>query len=203
MKKKGKKDKYLLQGKNLEVAEKMLEDVTRILEKHNVRYWLDFGTLLGIVRERRLLPWDYDMDISIFEDDRQKVHDVVMPEIKKSNYRIYSRYHHIENHDVIKKGEFRAFRVKNYRWKFFRGYVNMDIFVMYKKDDYHYWYELHNIHRIPSKLIEEFDTIEFNGKMYTIPKLYDEYLTYHYGNWRIPVKDYNSAVDGTKTAIKE
>jgi phosphorylcholine metabolism protein LicD len=199
----GKKSKYILQGKNLKVAEQMLKDVTDIFDKHGVRYWLDFGTLLGIVREGRILPWDDDMDISIFEEDRQKVHDVVMPEIKKLNYRTYSRYHHIEDHEVLKKGDFRAFRTRNYRWRFFRGYVKIDIFVMYKKEDYHYWYELYNVHRLPSNLIEEFDTIEFNGKMYTKPKLHDEYLTYHYGDWRTPVKDYDSAVDGTKTAIKE
>lgn len=202
MKIKGKKDKYLLQGKNLKVAEKMLEDVTRIFEKHGVKYWLDFGTLLGIEREGRILPWDDDMDISIFEEDRQKVHDIVLPEIDKLNYRTYSRYHHIHD-EVLKNGDFRAFRVRNYRWKFFRGYVKIDIFVMYKKDDYHYWYELGNRHRLPSSLLEEFDTIEFNGKKYTKPKETDAYLTYHYGDWRIPISDYNSEVDGLKTAIKE
>jgi len=195
------KKKYLMQGKNLKIAEQLLHDVTTVLEKHNVRYWIDFGTLLGIVREGRILPWDYDMDISIFEEDREKMHTTVLPEIKKLQYRIYSRYHEIED-DVLKKGDFRAFRVKNRRWKFFRGYVNLDIFVMYKKEDYHYWYELGNKHKIPSSYIEEFDFIEFNEKEYSKPKDHDRYLTYHYGDWRVPNKDYDSKVDGLKSVAK-
>ena len=199
---KGKKEKYLLVGKNQEIAKQMLKDVIDIFDKHNIRYWLDFGTLLGIVRENRILPWDDDMDISILEDDRQKVHDLVMPEIKKLSYRVYSRYHHIENHDVLKKGDFRAFRVRNNRLFFLRGYVKLDIFVMYRKEDYFYWYELYNVHRIPARLLEEFDTIMFENKRYIKPKLTDEYLIYHYGDWRTPAKDYDSSVDGTKTAVK-
>ncbi len=199
MKVKKKKNKYVLQGRNLKIAEKMLKDVTEIFEKHNIRYWLDFGTLLGIVREGRILPWDDDMDISIFEEDRQKVHDIVLPEIKKLNYRTYSRYHHIVDDDVLKKGDFRAFRVRDCRWKFFRGYVKIDIFVMYKKDDYYYWYELGNKHKIPSSLLKEFDQIEFNSKLYTKPKDHDKFLTYHYGDWRTPNKEYNSKIDGLKT----
>ena len=186
---KGKKEKYILSGKNLEIAEKMLYDVTRIFEKHGIEYWLDFGTLLGIVREGRILPWDDDMDISIFEKDRQKVHDVVLPEIKNLNYRTYSRYHDV-GHEILKDGDFRAFRVRNYRWKYFRGYVKIDVFVMYPKDDHHYWYELGNVHRLPSKVIQEFDEIEFKGKMYRKPKYHDEYLSYHYGDWRVPLPDY-------------
>jgi len=200
MKVKNKKDKYLLQGKNLKIALKMLDDVTTIFEKHNIRYWLDFGTLLGIVREGRLLPWDDDMDISIFEEDRQKVHNIVMPEIKKLNYRVYSRFHHVED-DILKKDDFRAFRVRNYNWRYFRGYVKIDIFVMYRKDEFVYWREFGEKHRLPASLIQEFDTIEFNGKQYTKPKNTDAYLTYHYGDWRTPNSEYNSQIDGVKTVV--
>jgi phosphorylcholine metabolism protein LicD len=199
----GKKNKYILKGKNLEVAQKMLKDVTDIFDKHGVRYWLDFGTLLGIVREGRILPWDDDMDISIFEDDRQKVHDVVMPEIKKLNYRTYSRLHMDENDEILKNGDFRTFKVRNYRWKFFKGYVKIDIFVMYEKDGFLYWREFGKRHRLPIKLISEFDTIEFNGKNYTKPKDTDAYLTYHYGDWRVAIENYDSEVDGLKTVIKD
>ncbi len=199
----GKKDKYLIMtGKNREIAEKMLKDVTEVMEKHNIRYWIDFGTLLGIVREGRLLPWDDDMDFSMDEKDRQKMHEIVMPEIKKRGYRIYTKYHHLENDDVLKKGEYRTFVVRNNRWKFFRGHVKIDIFVMYEKGDYLYWYEIGNKHRLPKKLVEKLDTIDFKGKAYYKPADHDSYLTYHYGDWREPKPDYTSEVDGLKTVSK-
>ena len=35
-----------------------------------IRYWLDFGTLLGVVRDGDLIAWDDDVDVSCREEDR-------------------------------------------------------------------------------------------------------------------------------------
>jgi phosphorylcholine metabolism protein LicD len=142
------------------------------------------------------------MDISIFAKDRKKMHEVVMPEIKKLNYRTYSRYHATED-DVLKKDDFRTFKVRNYRWKFFKGHVKLDIFVMYEYDGFFYWREFGKRHKIPTTLLQEFDTIVFNDKPYTKPKDHDSFLTYHYGDWRVPNKSYDPEVDGLKTLDKE
>lgn len=40
-----------------------------VLERHDLTYWLDSGTLLGMVREGRLLESDHDIDISLWWDD--------------------------------------------------------------------------------------------------------------------------------------
>lgn len=49
-------------------------DTVRILEEANIDYWLCHGTLLGLVRENRLLPWDHDIDIGLI--DRQGLREV-------------------------------------------------------------------------------------------------------------------------------
>jgi hypothetical protein len=43
----------------------------------------------------------------------------------------------------------------------------------------------------------------FNNKPYTKPKDHDSFLTYHYGDWRVPNKSYNPEIDGLKTLDKE
>ena len=48
-----------LEGKTLKIAEKMLRDVTKILEQTGVGYFLDAGTLLGLVRENRVATRKY------------------------------------------------------------------------------------------------------------------------------------------------
>jgi phosphorylcholine metabolism protein LicD len=37
--------------------------------------------------------------------------------------------------------------------------------------------------------------IEFKGFKYSIPNLTDEYLTYRYGDWKKPVKNWNTFTD--------
>lgn len=43
------------------------------LNRANVTYWLDQGTLLGVVRDGDLLPWDHDCEISFHLRDRPLV----------------------------------------------------------------------------------------------------------------------------------
>tara|TARA_Y100001954_G_C15807021_1_gene603201 strand:- start:582 stop:1232 length:651 start_codon:yes stop_codon:yes gene_type:complete len=53
--------------------DEQLEEVTKVLNEHDVFYWIDSGTLLGIVREGKLLSGDIDIDISIPYTEKEKV----------------------------------------------------------------------------------------------------------------------------------
>lgn len=48
---------------------RMLRRVSQVLERHGVRYWLEFGTLLGAYRERNIIRHDVDIDLGISADD--------------------------------------------------------------------------------------------------------------------------------------
>ena len=47
----------------------ILEPVLRILKRLGVCWWLDQGTLLGVIRDGDLLPWDDDIDISVWHEE--------------------------------------------------------------------------------------------------------------------------------------
>ncbi len=47
--------------------------VADALDQAGVRWWLDHGTLLGLVREGELLPWDDDLDVSFHRADHARV----------------------------------------------------------------------------------------------------------------------------------
>ncbi len=193
-----KKNKYLLQGRNGEIALKLLNDVTDILDYHKINYWLDFGTLLGIVREQRILPWDDDMDISISPEDTDVFYNKVLPDLNKARYRTYHRKYK-RNLGPFAQGETRAFKVRNNQFLFLRGFVKLDIFVLKNFEDNTYWCELGELHSISSSYLQEFSMIDFNGKQYRIPKDFDGYLTAHYGDWKTPKPDYNSSIDNGRT----
>jgi phosphorylcholine metabolism protein LicD len=43
----------------------MLQAVASKMDRHNLTYWLTFGTLLGLVRDDKFIPWTIDNDIAI------------------------------------------------------------------------------------------------------------------------------------------
>ena len=50
-----------------------LEQLLVILHRHELVYWPDWGTLLGIERHRNVIPWDYDVDLCLPAADYQKL----------------------------------------------------------------------------------------------------------------------------------
>jgi len=44
----------------------------KVCRKHNIKYWLWRGTLLGSHRHQGFIPWDNDMDIGMMKEDYEK-----------------------------------------------------------------------------------------------------------------------------------
>ncbi len=61
-----------LRDKQLVVAS-LLKEITALIEKNNLEYWLDGGTLLGAVRHKGFIPWDDDVDICMPRDSYEKI----------------------------------------------------------------------------------------------------------------------------------
>ncbi|KAM8986067.1 ribitol 5-phosphate transferase FKRP [Ara ararauna] len=65
---------YLLSGRwtppcCLRALRETTRHVVSVLEASGIRYWLEGGSLLGAVRLRDIIPWDYDVDLGIYKED--------------------------------------------------------------------------------------------------------------------------------------
>lgn len=188
--------KIKLDDKYLEKSLRLLERATTFLEKYNIPYWLEGGTLLGIIRENRLLPWDNDLDIPIRSEDFDRLRRI-LPKFFYRGMIAKVREYKIDD-PPFQKGEVRLIKVYATKYLFFKSPLVLDIFVKKKLDDQYYW--VVGVKRrakkaVPARFYDELTTVQFNHKTYSIPKLTDEYLTYRYGDWRTPVKTWNYIKD--------
>ena len=46
--------------------------VAKLLRDNNINYWICHGTLLGVIRDNMLLPWDHDIDFAVWADEISK-----------------------------------------------------------------------------------------------------------------------------------
>jgi len=191
-----------LTGKLNITAKKMLRKVCRILDKHEIPYVLEGGTLLGIVRENRLLPWDNNLDLTIIEQDMDRVLNL-RQKFWWAGYKIRLRKSSEEiPHFPI--GSVRLLKIRIKKYFFVTGIGLMDIFVKKKIDDKYYWIvgqHGHVLKSVPAHFYENLTRYNFEGYDYSIPADFEDYLTYRYGEWRKTVNDYyfkkdvNSIVD--------
>ncbi len=73
--------------RNIQLATiKMLIEVDKLCKKHNIKYWLSFGSLIGAVRNNHYIPWDDDIDISMLREDYKKFISIFKKEGNENFY---------------------------------------------------------------------------------------------------------------------
>ena len=59
-------------------------ETINILNSNNINYWICHGTLLGIIREGKLIDWDHDIDIAIWSEETPK--NLIIELMKKNKF---------------------------------------------------------------------------------------------------------------------
>lgn len=58
----------------------IMKRIHEVCVKHKIKYWLDYGTLLGAIRHDGFIPWDDDMDICMMRDDYERFNQIAQKE---------------------------------------------------------------------------------------------------------------------------
>lgn len=59
------------------VMAKLLKKIHDACVANNLKYWMDFGTLLGAIRHGGFIPWDDDIDLGMIRSDVDKLVEVL------------------------------------------------------------------------------------------------------------------------------
>lgn len=183
-----------LEGKNNTEALQLLENVSKILQKDNLDYWLDGGTLLGIVRENRLLPWDDDVDLSIIDPGEHSLSELVKS-IKKDGLRVRVKLFKYSD-EFFQENDIRILKIRNKKvFGLIKGKVCLEIFIRKRIGKNTYCRVGKTTQIIPYKYCSPQKKINFQGHNYLAPELTSEYLTCKYGDWQTPVKEWDVFTD--------
>lgn len=170
--------------KTLELARETLLFIVDILEKENIPYFVDHGTLLGIVRDGDLIPWDDDIDISIYQKDMEQIITAIIDNVTKLPLNnllnwVKNIYYDENNIPVQILLSFDEDNSDNY--KNFPISIKSIIF----KDGFAH----QTVTYAPEYHFKNREYINYINKQISIPYEYKEYLEFHYGEWQKPKKD--------------
>lgn len=88
------------QGREVQLANlAILKEIDYVCRKNGLKYWLDFGTLIGAVRHKGFIPWDDDIDLGMMREDHDKLIKIFDKE--KRNQDIYLEYYFWSNKSEI------------------------------------------------------------------------------------------------------
>lgn len=62
----------------------MLIEFDRICNKHQIQYWIFFGSVLGAIRHKGFIPWDDDIDVAVLKKDYKRVLQAIETELSEN-----------------------------------------------------------------------------------------------------------------------
>lgn len=166
-------------------AKEVLLKAKEVLEVASIPYWIDYGTLLGAVREKGFIANDLDIDIGILTDNFSLN---IENKLKEQGFSKLAEYKLKGSPIVIQQ----TYLLHN---------VHIDLYFYQKKEHkisgYYFYFdtsfdlnmELYGgLHTV--EVVFDFigiDFINFLGTLFPVPRNYVHYLTEHYGaNYLIP-----------------
>ena len=180
-----------LRGRYRRRARALLGDAIDILGRADIDYHLDYGTLLGIVRDGDLIPWDGDLDIGVAASEWPAL-EAAFAAFRARGWRVPHDDHSMAaDGPGWRAGDPRRITVvSGVMLPTSIGRIRMDVVAKYADGDQLWWVVDGNLCRAPAAYFAGRREITFAGRAARIPAEAEAYLSLIYGDWRTPRRDY-------------
>jgi len=183
-----------LRGQNfldIELSNRVFKDVIDVLNENDVHYFLDYGTLLGFVREGEFVKRDFDIDITILSNsfsDLKKIYNT-LKQLDKKGLRFGRAFLKHNGIDILRKANI-IVNDKN------GNFTKLELSIGYIVKD-----KIYKVTGVeggelfgaptPADMIDLI-TVWWKDRYVKIPKNPEVALEYHYGDWKTPRDDVSS-----------
>lgn len=150
------------------IAFENLQLISEVLSKDSLFWQVCWGTLIGIVRDHDFIEWDEDIDIVILAEDENRFKELLW-DFKERGFELI-RHERGGLYSISRKGEYTDFYV-------------------IRKASNEIRYTIDGGYLLEEQIRDTID-IDFKGLKLSIPRNYDELLTFYYGDWRTPKQYY-------------
>lgn len=151
----------------------LLTFVHELLERHGIRHWLDYGTLLGAVRTGELIAWDDDIDIGMFASDLDRLRELG-PEIEAAGFHTDLTLAAYDPHVHYSR--------VNELFLDLRPWSPQDGLLVHDKSTQHDWPGMQDRGFFPVEYVEQLGQVQLHGHTYPAPSHVHDFLRdYRYG----------------------
>lgn len=169
----------LRSNKELEVQNEGLLLLKGILEKINVTYYLSSGTLLGAIREKNFIRWDWDVQMYLLMENAYPIRGKITKILKENGFKIKKFY---DSRETLK-------------WSLKRKKIIFELTAWYQEDSWRF--RKYKQMRVPAYLFKNQKTINFKGNKYWTFSNPKKYLEFCYGDWKTPKRTSDKTIYAT------
>lgn len=143
-----------------------LKKLTTIIDELSIKYWIDYGTLLGAYRKHKVIDNDHDLDISILFE-KEIFNSEMLCEKLSLNY--YIMHHSVDSYICLypkNNSDFNMAHIDIYFWqiedKIMKSCTWSEIFT-------------------PKHFYDELEFVDLEGIKFQCPRHLEQYLQFRYG----------------------
>ncbi|MFA3790616.1 LicD family protein [Aliiglaciecola sp. SL4] len=169
---------------SLLLGRKIIKGLNRLAVANKIPLVIDFGTLLGLVRDQDIIPWDDDIDFAAPQNNAEEIESLVVNFVE-NNPEIDWRIEKVTDSNDLTTSVLLKFTSDSEDLLVFTTSISFR-----KEQDgksihlpsMGMWYA-------PEHHFNDFSVIQWLGEKVQVPADYQAYLTFQYGDWETPKKD--------------
>lgn len=173
----------------------VLEQIKKGLDSNEIEFWVEFGTLLGVVREKNFLKNDEDIDLGAYFEDSSRIREFLLSNgfKKKHDFRF-------ENQIVEER-----YSYKTLGFDFHYFFKNKDTVHTYLlTQDYPAKDYVCDVYKYTYTSYSEVKELEFGNILVNVQEDYEKVLEEKYGpNWKIPTSKWDFNMSPVAELLEE